>query len=155
MDGRQSFLLNDIKQHIRQGGNVSHILNVKVSRQPSSEVGTRIRQEIFRRINETPITIMLSNIPITITWRSSARKSSAYYHSDVGGIFGDVAVKGHTKLLLSRILAQIDGQFNHIFSNNQTGLVFMVSRPLVREVVILDESENEDDEKLDETEEQN
>ena len=40
MDGRQSFFLNDIKNHIRQGGNVTHILNVKVSRQGTNEIGS-------------------------------------------------------------------------------------------------------------------
>jgi hypothetical protein len=157
MDGRQSFLPNDIKHHIRRGGNVTHILNVKVSRQGTTETGSRIRREISRRIQGTPITKDVNGVPVTITWRSNARTSSAYYHADVGGMFGDLAVKLHTRLLLTDILNQIDLPFNGIFTNGATGLAFMVSRPLMRQVVLGDESDNElgDEDELDEAEEAN
>ena len=70
-------------------------------------------------------------------------------------MFGDVAVKLHTKLLLNDILQQIDAQFNNIFTNGTTGLAFMVSRPLMREVVLVDESDDDlgDENELDEVEE--
>ena len=76
MNGRQSFLLNDIKNHIRQGGNVTHILNVEVSCQRTNEIGSRIRQEIFRRIKGIPITKIVNGVNITLTWNSNARASS-------------------------------------------------------------------------------
>jgi hypothetical protein len=68
-------------------------------------------------------------------------------------MFGDRAVKEHTKLLLRDILAQIDSDFNFIFSNGVTGITFLVTRPLVREVALLDddvEMFNEMDEEIDE-----
>ena len=106
MNGRQSFLLNDIKQVIRNGGNVTHILNVKVSNQPESNIGNRIRRRIFNLINGHPITKQLDGIPVTITWRSNANSSSAYYHADVS-FFTDLVVKRHTKALLSDLLGML------------------------------------------------
>ncbi len=64
MNGRQSFLLNDIKQHIANGGNVTHILNVKVSNQPDNIVESRVRQLIFKQINNNPITINVDGTPV-------------------------------------------------------------------------------------------
>jgi hypothetical protein len=154
MDGRQSFLLNDIKNHIRLGGNVTHILNVKVSRQGTSETGTRIRQEIFRRIKGIPITKIINGVNVAITWNTSALSSSAYYHADIA-MFTEIVVKRHTQLLLNDILQQIDAQFNHVFTNGATGLAFMVTRPLIREVVLGDESDElkGDEDEIDDIEE--
>jgi hypothetical protein len=143
MNGQQSFLLNDIKQHIATGGNVTHILNVKVSRQPSYEIGTQIKQDIFRHIRGNAITKMVNGVAVAITWRSNARACSAYYHADVGGMFGDFAVKEHTKILLRDMLHTLDDKFVGIFEATTTGLAFLVTCPLVREVVLADD----DDEK--------
>ncbi len=139
MDGKQSFLLNDIKQHVRNGGNVTHILNVKVSRQTSAEEATRIRQMIFRAINNIPITKAIGPMNVTITWRTSASQTTSYYHCDVGGWLSDVAVKEHTKLLLRDLLKALDGQFNNIFTNRVTGVAFLVTKPLSRQVVLVDD----------------
>lgn len=138
MDGRQSILFKDIKKHIRNGGNVTHILNVDVSRQRSAEEGTLIRQMIFRNINNKPIVKEVGPINVSITWRTSSLQTSAYYHCDVGGLLGDVAVKEHTKLLLRDLLTSLDGQFNNIFTNGVTGVALLVTKPLVREVVLLE-----------------
>lgn len=89
MNGQQSFLLNDIKNHIRQGGNVTHILNVKVSNQRSPEEGNRIHQKIFQQIANTAQTKNVMGLNFAITWRTSATATSAYYHCDVGGLLGD------------------------------------------------------------------
>lgn len=82
MDGSPQYLLNDIKQVVCQGGNVTHILNVKVSRQPSTEVGNRIRTAIFNFIANVPIQKILNGQPISLTWRTTATDSAAYYHCD-------------------------------------------------------------------------
>lgn len=139
MNGKQSFLLNDIKQHIRNGGNVSHILNVKVSNQRSAEEGNRIREQIFRTVCRNPITKIINGVHVTITWRSSATNTSAYYHTDVGGMFGDTAVKLHSQALLRDLLQELDPQFNNVFANGTTGVAFLVTKPLVREVVLGDD----------------
>lgn len=138
MNGKQSFLLNDIKNHIRGGGNVTHILNVKVSNQRSSEEGNRIRQKIYSRIANAPQTKTVMGLTFAITWRTSATTTSAYYHCDMGGLLGDVAVKAHSEALLSDILRAIDAEFGQVFSQGITGVAFLVTKPLVREVALID-----------------
>ncbi|KAJ3065851.1 hypothetical protein HK102_007803 [Quaeritorhiza haematococci] len=153
MNGRESFLLNDIKGVIRSGGNVTHILNVKVSRQMSAEQGTAIRRAIYQRIANKPLTKHVTGVPATITWRTTATSSSAYYHADVP-LFTDIVVKEHTKQLLRDILNAIDNQFGNVFTSGITGLAFLVSKPLSRQVVIMgDESEADSGDDADEVDE--
>ena len=136
MNGDQSFLCNSIKRHVKNGGNVSHILNVRVSRQCDNEISAKIRQEIFKAIQGIPITKMLKGMNVTITWRSSST-DSAYYHADVKGMLGDIAVKLHTELLFQDILNEINGKFQNIFAPGENGLAFLISRPLVRQIALL------------------
>eukprot|EP01040_Poterioochromonas_malhamensis_P014050 gene14050-15522_t len=147
MDRRQSFLLNDIKQVIGQGGNVTHILNVKVSNPPSPDEGNRIRAAIYRSIANTPIHKVVNAQAITLRWRTSATTTSAYYHCDAG-FFNDKAVKEHTKKLLRDLLISLDPQFNNIFLNGTTGVAFKVTKPLVREVVLVDDDDEENDDEV-------
>ncbi|KAJ3400718.1 hypothetical protein HDV05_000948, partial [Chytridiales sp. JEL 0842] len=137
MDGRQSFLLNDIKNVLRNGGNVTHILNVELSRQMDKQTGDSIRNAIFQRIRNNPIQKVVHGVHVTITWRTSASSSSAYYHADVP-YFTDLIVKRHTEQLLQDLLEELNGQFNNIFMDGMTGLAFLISKPLTREVVIDD-----------------
>jgi hypothetical protein len=88
MDG---ILLNDINDHIRHGGNVTHILDIKASLQASIQTALQILQEIFCNIQGNPITKTVNDVSVTITWRSTSYTTLAY-HADVGGIYGDVAV---------------------------------------------------------------
>ncbi|RYH10726.1 hypothetical protein EON65_39355 [archaeon] len=76
---------------------------------------------------------------VNITWRTSARTTSAYYHCDVGGMLGDVAVKEHTKCLLRDVLTALDPEFDGAFTAGHTGVAFLVTKPLVREVVLVDD----------------
>jgi hypothetical protein len=138
MNERQSFLLNDIKNHISQGGNVTHILNVKVSNQRTPEEGTRIRQRIYQRIANTAQWKDILGLNFAITWITSATTTSAYYHCDVGGLLGDLAVKEHSKSLLRDILMSIDNDFEQVFSRGITGVSFLVTKPLIREVALVD-----------------
>lgn len=157
INSKQSFLSNDIKNHICAGGNVTHILNVKVSCPRSTDEGNRIRQRIYQQIANRAHQMNVFGINCAITWRTSATTTSAYYHCDVGGMLGDVAVKGHTKALLRNVLNVIDHEFAQVFSLGITGVTFLVSKPLVREVVLVDEdipfaiapADNNFDEELD------
>ncbi|KAJ3146573.1 hypothetical protein HDU86_008453 [Geranomyces michiganensis] len=150
MDGRQSFLLNDIKATLRNGGNVTHILKVKVSRQGGPERGNAIRQAIFQAIANIPVMRQVNGIPVSITWRMSVTSTSAYYHANVP-LFTDLVVKRHTALLLQSILESLDARFDGVFAARISGLAFLVSKPLTREVAIADDDEGlEDDEEIDE-----
>ena len=138
MDKQQSFLLNDIKKVLRNGSNVTHILNVKLSCQCNNETGTSILQAIFRKIANKCIRQQVQGVFVDITWRTSAASSSAYYHADVC-IYNDLAVKLHTKQLLHSLLTEIDAQFGHFFENGTTELAFIVSKPLTKVIPLNDD----------------
>jgi hypothetical protein len=137
MNGRPS-LLNDVYELVRNGGHVTHILNVKISRPPTAEIGNRIRTAIFRAISNVPVHKYVSGYSVPITWRTSANSTSAYYHCDAG-IFNDSAVKLHTKSMLRDLLSELDAEFNNIFSQGITGVSFLVTKPLTRQVALVDD----------------
>ena len=56
MDGCQDFILNEIKNEIRQGRDVTHVLNVKTSRTGQEGPGDRIRKAIFEHMANRHIT---------------------------------------------------------------------------------------------------
>lgn len=132
-------MADDIKRHVRNGGNVSHILHVKVSNPRSAEEGNRIREQIFRAVCETPVTKIIDGVHVTITWRSCGGCASDYYHADVGGMFGDTAVKLHSQALHRDLLQELDSQFSDVFTDGTTGVAFCLTKPLVREVVLDDD----------------
>ncbi len=126
MSGKSSMiqLNNDINAHIREGGNVSHILNVNINLS-TDDIANQIRQQVFNKINNIPLMFMIYNIPVKITWRSNA--VSNHYHADVMGIYGDVAVKLHTEMLLKSLSAYGGG----------LTLDFSITKPLVHTIPIL------------------
>ena len=119
---------NDINTHVYGGGNVSHILNVIINEPTTNEndIVNQIRQKVFHTINNVPITFNIKNTDVVITWRSNDNLN--YYHADVMGMYGDVAVKLHTEMLLK--LFDDDACFG------KTKLAFLVTKPLVRTIPI-------------------
>jgi len=115
-------LNKDINTHIYGGGNVSHILNVNIYQPTTNDIANQIKQQVFDKINNVPIKFTINNIDIVITWRSNA--VSNHYHADVNGIYGDVAVKLHTEMLLKSLSAYGGG----------ATLDFMITKPLVRTI---------------------
>ena len=120
----------DMNTYIYEGGNVSHILNVNIYQPTTNDIANQIRQQVFDTINNIPIMFTIQNTQVIVTWRSNA--VSNYYHADVGGIYGDIAVKLHTEMLLSRfdLSAYGDCLGQPIFD-------FMVTKPLVRTIPLL------------------
>jgi hypothetical protein len=138
LDGSQSFHLNAIKEVLRSGEIVTHILNVKVSKQPTKKFGDRLRSKIFSAIANRAVLKVIDGADVTVTWRTSARKSSAYYHCDAT-IYNDDIISRHTERMLNELLNGLDAAFDHRFSNGTTGLAYLVSKPLV--LAGLDEAE--------------
>ena len=112
---------NDINTHISGGGNVSHILNVVINEPITTDIANQIREQVFQKINNVPITFNINHIDVVITWRSNGNLHS--YHADVMGMYGDVAVKLHTEMLLKL--------FDDI---GKTRMGFIVTKPLVRTI---------------------
>ena len=121
---------NDINTHIHGGGNVSHILNVIINEPTTNDIANQIRQQVFHKINNVPITFNINKLNIVITWRSN--ENLHYYHADVMGIYGDVAVKLHTEMLL-KLFDDID-EYGDDDCVGKTGLAFIVNKPLVRTI---------------------
>ena len=117
-------LHKDMNTHIYGGGNVSHILNVNIYQQTTGDNANQFRQQVFHKINNVPIKFTINNIDVVITWRSNA--VSNHYHTDVMGMYGDVAVKLHTEMLLK------------MFDNGDgLGGDFMITKPLVRTIPLM------------------
>ena len=114
---------NDINAHIYGGGNVSHILNVIITEPTTTDIANQIREQVFQKINNFPIKFNINQIDVVITWRS--KTISNHYHADVMGMYGDVAVKLHTEMLLKL--------FDDI-GIGKTKLAFIVNKPLVRTI---------------------
>ena len=119
---------NDINTHIYGGGNVSHILNVIITEPTTNDIANQIRQQVFRKINNCPIRFNINRIDVVITWRSN--DNLHYYHADVMGMYGDVAVKLHTEMLL-KMFDDI-GECGGDDCVGKTKLAFIVNKPLVR-----------------------
>ena len=120
-------LHNDINTHIYAGGNVSHILNVIINEPTANDIANQIRQHVFTKINNVPITLNVNKLDVVITWRSNDNLYS--YHADVMGMYGDVAVKLHTEMLLRQFdMAAYDACVG------KTKLEFIVTKPLVRTI---------------------
>jgi len=117
-------LHKDMNTHIYGGGNVSHILNVNIYQPTTGDNANQFRQQVFHKINNVPIKFTINNIDVVITWSSNA--VSDHYHTDVMGMYGDVAVKLHTEMLLKMF-------------DNEDGLGgnFMITKPLVRTIPLM------------------
>jgi len=117
-------LHKDMNTQIYGGGNVSHILNINIYQQTTGDNANQFRQQVFHKINNVPIKFTINNIDVVITWRSNA--VSDHYHTDVMGMYGDVAVKLHTEMLLK------------MFDNGDSlGGDFMITKPLVRTIPLM------------------
>ena len=120
-----------MKEHIEQGGNVTHLLKIKITKQETNTI-EEIRQEIFQRINNIPITFMIRGLHVTITWKTISSSHSAYF-TDVAGIFGDVAVKLHTEMLLKTLLEES----SDTCLCDTKSLTFFVTKPLTHKIALL------------------
>jgi hypothetical protein len=104
-------------------------LNVIINEPTTNENATPQRatlSNVLHTINNVPIMFNIKNTDVVITWRSNDNLN--YYHADVMGMYGDAAVKLHTEILLK--------QFNDDECFGKTRLVFMVTKPLVRTIII-------------------
>ena len=126
----ETSMWNGINAHIREGGNVSHILKVNIDEHTTvyfNVFAKEMRQHVFQKINNVPIMFNINNTDVVITWRSNDNLYS--YHADVMGMYGDVAVKLHTEMLLR--------QFDMAaYGDCVWGLMldFIVTKPLVRTI---------------------
>jgi hypothetical protein len=125
----RSFIMNDIKEELDAGREVTHILEVKVANDHGA--ARRIKAAIFKRIANKPITRYIEGYQVTMKWSTRARTSSACYFCD--SMFNNNFVNKHTKILLGDIVKEIDAEFQHTFTKHNTGLAFLVCVPSLYE----------------------
>ena len=113
--------------------NISHYLNIIILNPPTKLIEQQIRQEIFFLIEKNPIIQRFNGIDVTICWKNI----SDNYYTDVEGIYGDVAVKIHTELLLQNILLNLNNTFDNIFLKGISIIAFRISKPLTRKICLI------------------
>ena len=133
MRGSQPRWLIEIRNQLRAGLNISHVLKVKVSNEPDNrEHANAIRRDIKSRIwnveNQQIVQHNNGNLPITIMWTmSDAGTMSAYYYA-VNLPYIDEIVGKHTRQVLSVVCNAIRGQ--HPEYGQAWGIAYLVTKPL-------------------------
>jgi hypothetical protein len=84
---------------------------------------------IFERIANRPITNIVQGQQVTVTWRTNAMRTSAYYFCQ--STFNNRFVVGHAKILLRDTLDDIYVTFNCVFTRGETLIAFLVTNPAV------------------------
>eukprot|EP01033_Poteriospumella_lacustris_P014894 gene14894-10649_t len=136
MERDEIFALHGVRQIVRGGGKVTHILKVKVSRHVSAEIADRIQTTIYNHIANVAIKIIVNDKPITVTWRPAEAAYPTYYHCN-SVCFNDVGVHQHTKVLLRQLVDRLDADFDYGFSNGTLGFALLVSKLLGRKVNLM------------------
>ena len=119
----------------------THILSILIQyntaqKKPMAELNKNILKECAKVLHNMVHTKMLgNNIFVPIAWVLQGTIYSNKYRS-FNEMFGDVAVIKHTALLLNDVIQQIDDQFDFAFSKKEILLIFDVTKPLTRQVVI-------------------
>jgi len=121
-------MLNVIKELADDNVKFTHILNVKVSNQTSSLVGTKVRQKIFKEIDG--VNLLPPNFQFQLVWKSSKTQTSAYYITN--------------SPLNDMLTSQVTGQALHTIINGlqndydwtQMGLTYLITKPLMKSIPI-------------------
>lgn len=120
----------------------SHILSVLIQYnttpiKPVTELNKSILKEVAKVIHNVVHTKMLgNNFFAPIVWVQQGTVYSNKYFMNTE-LLGDVAVKKHTVLLLNDVVKHIDDIFDNAFSKNEIVLIFDVTKPLTRKVVLI------------------
>ena len=133
--GNQSKHLVEIVHQMAVGTMISHILNYRVSREPTNrahalDIRRMLKSAIWRQQNfEQVITVPGVTVNIPIMWTMpTAGRTCAYYYTDAGFTYSCAAIKKHTRMLLQRITSQIRAL--HPEYGTTWGLVYLVTRAL-------------------------
>lgn len=131
--GLQSRRLIEIRDQLRNGVNISHILNVKVSNEPDNKAdASTIRKEIKRRIWNVPHLFPVPHngeiLNVSIRWiMPDAGAISAYYYG-VSLPYIDEVIGAHSRIMLSSICNAI--RHLHPEFGNVWGIAYLVTKPL-------------------------
>lgn len=143
MGRNQSSILNDIKREVKEGRDVTHILNIKVSNENDNSKERNIRLNISRVIHGKPITKRIMGIDVTLTWSHGAGSISEHYYCN--SPYTDKYVVAHTRALFNEVIA--DPRMNNIFArDNPVGLEFLVTSPVVHRIADIHQFDDDEQE---------
>lgn len=131
MDPNKMELIND---YIKNGGNISYILFINIKNAPSYDTECQIKKEIFDYINDNKIIKKVDDWTgqlADIKWRCVTPENpyiADCYHCDVKGIWTDVCLHRHTKMVLKDIMKEIDGV---------SEVTYLILKPLTHQRAIL------------------
>ena len=133
--GNQSKHLVEISERIAAGTPISHILNYRLSQEPTnkahaSDIRKILKTAVWEQQNfEQVETIPGVCVSIPVLWRMpTAGSTCAYYYTDAGFTYSDSAIKKHTRMMLQRLTSQIRGF--HPEYGTDWGLAYLVTRAL-------------------------
>ena len=132
----QSRQLTEIRDRLNHKELISHMLNVKVSKEPSDEKNSlALRKELQKRIWGV---LLVENVlhngvlfPASITWElPTAAANSAYYYYAVNLPYVDSVIALHTKIFLAHVCESIRATFPQ-FGNNWR-ISYLIAKPVTR-----------------------
>jgi hypothetical protein len=131
--GPQSRRLIEIRDQLNAGVNISHILNVKISNEPTnSAFALEIRRELKRQLwNVQRNEIVVHNnihMPVMIRWEMNNPGNTCAYYYAIDLPYVDSVVASHTRLILWTICNSI--RIAHPEFGNDWGIAYLVSKPL-------------------------
>jgi len=115
------------KKYIVKYGNFSHILNIEIDKSLSEDEKNIILYDIYDLINEKEIEKNISNMNVIIKWRVYDKSNLLHYYTGDDCILGDIAIYGHTKLLLTDI---------NKFKNSDKIKIYL-NKPLTKSICML------------------
>lgn len=131
---------NSVQDMIRGGTRITHLLNIKISKEPTN-IGSQLRQDIYNWLNNKEHSVRIQDYDITILWKSTASSSSEYY-ADIP-LFTNQVIKEHTRAIMTRLKDYLNNRTyaEHCFTREQerSELVFIVTKTLLREEMDLEQ----------------
>lgn len=130
--GVQSRQLIEIRDRLNNGEVITHVLNIKVSDEPSNRThAASLRNLLKREIWEIPLNQIVDffgqQIPAVVTWTMpGVTNCSAYYFTAT--YLNDLALARHTREALATICTRIRQQ--HPEFGNDWGIAYLITRPL-------------------------
>lgn len=130
--GFQSRQLIHIRDGLNEGLLITHILNIRVSNEPSNINHARSLRNLLKiAIYQVPwrqtIAFNQQAIPAMVTWvMPGVRHSSAYYYTAT--YLNDLALAQHTRLALSGVCSSIRQQ--HPEFGDDWDIVYLITKPL-------------------------
>jgi len=128
-------MLNDVRKLVEQNVKVTHALEISLVKEPTTRIGTVMRQLLFEKLNGTKTVIPFGPNEwdrFSIVWNSPNKTPSRYYYARP--IYSDKIIHLYTGKVLLQILERIkkSPRLSHVNWNlhPETGFSYIITRSL-------------------------